>query len=254
MKVTILGCGASTGVPMIGNDWGDCNPAEPRNIRTRSSILIEHAGRAILVDAGPDLRAQLLTAGTRHLDAVVFTHEHADHTQGVDDLRSFFQMSGRPLPVYGTVDTIGSIRQRFGYMFDETKEGVARGFLSAHAIGDDEGVPELGISTFAQKHLYWTSLGLRIGSFAYSTDVKEMPEAAFGNLESLDTWVVAALRRQPHPAHAALDVILGWIGRVAPKRSYLTHMNPSMDYRTLLDELPSGIEPAYDGLVIELED
>ncbi len=250
----MLGCGPSAGVPMVGNIWGECDPAEPRNQRTRPSILIETGGKSILVDSGPDMRMQMLAANVKHLDAVIFTHEHADHTLGLDELRLYSLAAGKPLDIYGASDTIESLRVRFEYMFGPMRTGYTQTFLLPHIVEPGEDLPIFGMQSFPQEHSHWTSLGLRCGRFAYSTDVFRFGEDGFEKLAGVDTWIVAALRREPHAAHATLGVVLQWIERVQPKRAILTHMNHTMDYRTLLAELPGNVEPGYDGLVIDLED
>jgi phosphoribosyl 1,2-cyclic phosphate phosphodiesterase len=253
-KITILGCGNSTGVPMSDGHWGHCDPAEPRNRRRRSSILIEKDGTTVLIDAGPDLREQMLSAGVKKLDAVIFTHAHADHTQGIDDLRAFVFYGGTPLPVYGFPELMEQIRARFSYMFGGSMAGYYdKPFLAMHDIQPELRIGALDFTLFEQDHTVCRTIGIRTGSFAYSTDVKRLPDAAFDALEGVKTWVVAAVRREPHIAHAHLDQILDWIARVGPDQAILTHLNISMDYRQLLDTLPNGVEPAYDGRVLHVD-
>jgi phosphoribosyl 1,2-cyclic phosphate phosphodiesterase len=253
-RITILGCGNSSGVPMANGWWGDCDPAEPRNRRRRSSILIERDETVVLVDAGPDFREQALSAGVTRLDAVIFTHAHADHSQGIDDLRAFVEYGGAPLPIYAYPEIIDQFRIRFSYMFG----GALAGYYDKPFIEAREAPPRLRIGAldftlFAQDHTVCRTIGIRTGNFAYSTDVKSLSPEAFAALDGIDAWVIAAVRRQPHIAHAHLDQILDWIHRVGPSRAYLTHLNQSMDYRALLETLPAGIEPAYDGEVIEID-
>ena len=250
-KITILGCGNSTGVPMSDGNWGDCDPTEPRNRRRRSSILIEKDGTTVLIDAGPDLREQMLSAGVRKLDAVIFTHAHADHTQGIDDLRAFVLYGGTPLPVYGFPELMEQIRARFSYMFGGAMAGYYdKPFLAIHDAPAQLTVGSLDFTLFEQDHTVCRTIGVRTGSFAYSTDVKNLPPAALATLNGVKTWVVAAVRREPHIAHAHLAQVLGWIEQIAPEQAILTHLNISMDYPTLRAELPKGVEPAYDGRVI----
>jgi phosphoribosyl 1,2-cyclic phosphate phosphodiesterase len=250
-RITILGSGNSTGVPMSNGYWGNCDPAEPRNRRRRSSILIEREGTTVLIDAGPDLREQMLSAGVRKIDAVVFTHAHADHTQGIDDLRAFVDYGGKPLPIYGFPELMEQIRARFSYMFGGARAGYYdKPFLQIHEAEPRLQIGAVDLTLFEQDHVVCRTIGIRTGSFAYSTDVKSLPEAAFETLAGVKTWVVAAVRREPHIAHAHLEQVLEWIARVAPQEAYLTHLNQSMDYRSLLAVLPAGIEPAYDGKVI----
>jgi phosphoribosyl 1,2-cyclic phosphate phosphodiesterase len=248
----VLGSGNSTGVPMSDGDWGGCDRNEPRNRRRRASILIESDRTRVLVDAGPDLREQMLSAEVGRLDAVIFTHAHADHSQGIDDLRPFGGFGGRALPIYAFPEILEQLKLRFGYLFG----GGRAGYYDKPTLQPIEAPPHLTIgdldfTLFEQDHVVCRTLGIRIGDLAYSTDVKTLPEAAFDALAGVGTWIVAAVRREPHLAHAHLDQVLGWIARIRPAQAYLTHLNLSMDYRSLLATLPRGIEPAYDGLVVE---
>ena len=250
MKLRILGCGTSSGVPRIGNDWGECDPAEPRNRRTRASILIESATTRILVDTTPDLREQLLRADVADVDAVVWTHDHADHCHGIDDLRQLYHARGRPVIGYARPETLAALRNRFAYAFDgrdgypPTVDG--RALPSATKIGD------IDVRVVDQPHGNITSAGLRFESggksIGYSTDFNVMTDDMLALFEGLDAWVVDALRKRPHPTHPHLDATLEWIERLRPRRAILTHMDQSMDYRTLCAELPDGVEPGYDGL------
>jgi phosphoribosyl 1,2-cyclic phosphate phosphodiesterase len=243
-KITILGCGNSTGVPMADGHWGDCDRNEPRNRRLRSSILIEKDGTT----------EQMLTAGVSRLDAVVFSHVHADHSQGIDDLRAFVTYGGTPLPIYGYPELMEQVRGRFSYMFGGAQAGYYdKAFLEIREPGAHLKIGALDLTLFEQDHVVCRTMGIRTGTFGYSTDVKTLPEAAFAALDGVKTWVVAAVRRQPHIAHAHLEQVLGWIERVKPTRAILTHLNLSMDYQNLLKTLPAGVEPAYDGRVIEID-
>jgi phosphoribosyl 1,2-cyclic phosphate phosphodiesterase len=244
------------GVPSVGNIWGDCDPQNPKNIRRRTSILLERAENTILIDAGPDLRQQLLDAEVKKLTAVLFTHYHADHTQGIDDLRAFYLHTKYATPVYGTEQTLAEIHQRFPQMFKENgfKGFNDKSFLTSHAIEASEGLPQFGIRTFGQDHQVCQTLGIRAGRFAYSTDWINLDDAAEAALQDLDVWIVSALRREPHVAHASLPQVLEKVARLKPRHTILTHMNASLDYATLCKELPPDVEPAYDGMVIELDD
>lgn len=254
-RITILGAGNSTGVPMANGDWGDCDPREPRNRRRRASILIEREGTVVLVDAGPDLRDQALSFGITRLDAVILTHAHADHSQGIDDLRAFVEYGGTPLTLIAYPEIHEQIRARFSYMFGGTRSDYYnKPFLRAVEAEPRMRIGNLDFTLFEQDHVVCRTIGIRTGGFAYSTDLKHLPEDGFTALAGIKTWVVAAIRREPHIAHAHLDVILDWIARVAPERAYLTHLNHSMDYRALAASLPAGIEPAYDGKIIEDDD
>jgi len=253
MKVTILGCGSSTGVPRVGNDWGDCDPGEPRNRRSRCSILVDSGSTRLLVDTAPDLRQQLLDTGTDDLDAVLYTHAHADQTHGIDDLRVLFLRKRARLPVYGDAETLAILRRRFDYIFERPPNSPYPPIAETHEldpaapfrIGDIDG------AAFAQEHGNITSLGLRFGAIGYSNDVNALDERAFEVLDGVRVWIVDALRYTPHPTHAHLDQALEWIERLGPARAVLTNMHIDMDYRTLRRTLPDGVEPAYDGMVIE---
>jgi phosphoribosyl 1,2-cyclic phosphate phosphodiesterase len=256
MKVTLLGCGASWGVPAIGPDWGRCDPADPRNRRRRGSLLIESRGRTLLIDTAPDLRQQLLDAGISRLDAVLLTHAHADHLHGIDDLRMVSQLAGRAIPFYAAPQTLAETERRFGYAFKPVVPGrpVYRPALDAHPIGGPFTAAGMPVIAFEQSHGYSTTLGFRIGPVGYSTDVVELDDNAFAALAGVELWVVDCLRREPHPTHANLGKVLGWVERLRPKRTVLTHMDQSLDYRELSAELPAGVEPGHDGLAVELPD
>lgn len=253
----MLGCGPSWGVPRIGGIWGECDPANPRNRRRRVSILVEEGDAIILVDTSPDLREQLLDAHVKRLDAVLYTHAHADHAHGIDDLRSINRLTGQALPIYGSAATIAEIRQRFGYVLTPLKAGLSGSFykpmLEPQIIDGPFTIAGLPIVPFAQDHGFSAvTLGFRFGRFAYSTDVIEFDEAAFAALDGIEVWVVDCIRREPHVTHSHLEKTLRWIERVRPRRAILTHMDESLDYDTLCRTLPAGVEPGYDGLVVEL--
>jgi phosphoribosyl 1,2-cyclic phosphate phosphodiesterase len=256
MRVTILGCGSSSGLPVVGAGWGECDPNEPRNRRLRASILVEDGPTALLVDASPDCRAQLLTAEVTRLDAVIFTHAHADHCHGVDDLRWINMATGRDLPAYGDAPTLAEIGKRFAYAFEPLKFATEARYykpvLTAVEIAGPFRIGAIGVTPFEQDHGFSKSLGFRFGAFGYSTDVVELPEAAFEALAGIDTWVVDCFRRTPHRTHSFLRRTLEWIARVKPRRAVLTHMGGSLDYRTLCAELPAGVEPAYDGMILDM--
>ena len=256
MKATLLGCGPSWGVPAIGPDWGRCDPAEPRNARRRCSLLIESRGAALLIDTSPDLRQQLLDAGTARLDGVLLTHAHADHLHGIDDLRIVNKLIGMPLALYANADTLGEVERRFGYTLEPAVPGrpLYRPALVPHQITGRFSAAGIPVEPFTQSHGYSTTLGIRIGALAYSTDVAELDEDAFAALAGVELWIVDCLRREPHPTHSHLEKTLAWIERVGPRRAILTHMDQSLDYRELSAELPTGVEPGYDGLTIELPD
>jgi phosphoribosyl 1,2-cyclic phosphate phosphodiesterase len=252
----VLGCGASWGVPAIGPDWGRCDPADPRNRRRRASLLIETQGRAILIDTSPDLREQLLAAGVSRLDAVLLTHAHADHLHGIDDLRMISQRAGHAIPFYSSGPALAEAEQRFGYAFRPVVPGkpVYRPALAAQEIDGPFTAAGLPIVPFTQSHGFSQTLGFRIGPVGYSTDVVELDDDAFAALAGIELWVVDCLRREPHPTHAHLAKVLGWIERLKPGRAVLTHMDQSLDYRELSAELPEGLQPGHDGLTVELPD
>ncbi|MSO75686.1 MAG: MBL fold metallo-hydrolase [Alphaproteobacteria bacterium] len=256
MRVTVLGSGASGGVPLVGGVWGACDPANPRNRRLRPSLLVEGAGASILIDTSPDLRAQLLASAVGRLDAVLYTHAHADHVHGIDDLRALNFATGAAIPAYGSAKTLAEIADRFGYAFIKSappqKPGWTRPELTPHVITGPFQIAGLEIVPFDQDHHVTISTGFRIGRFAYSTDVVRLDEAAFATLAGIEVWVVSCLREEPHPIHAHLEWVLGWIERLRPQRAILTHMNHSLDYATLARKLPPGVEPGYDGLVLEV--
>lgn len=254
MRVTLLGCGTSSGVPRIGNDWGDCDPAEPRNRRRRASILVRSETTTILVDTSPDMREQLLDAGIDAVDGVIWTHDHADHCHGIDDLRQLFHARGRPVDGYARAATLASLETRFAYAF-AGRDGYPS-TVTGHLLDDQLTIGDIVIRTVDQPHGSITSAGLRFerGDMAvgYSTDFNELTSDMAALFEDLDLWVVDALRYRPHPTHPHLDATLGWIDRLTPSRAVLTHMDQSMDYRTLAATLPRGIEPGFDGMDIAL--
>jgi len=256
MKVTILGCGSSSGVPVVGCHCAVCTSNDPKNNRTRVSVLVEDKETAILVDTSPDCRQQLLKAKVDRLDAVIWTHDHADHTHGIDEIRSISYVTNTALPGYADPVTLAALRSRFGYVF--TEEGVAlRPFVPnvlPREIPPALTIGSIAISSFTQLHGEGRepTLGRRFGNFAYSTDVKELPEEAFAALKGVDTWVVDCLTEQPTPAHSHLEQTLSWIARVKPRRAILTHMNHQVDYQTWKAKLPPGVEPGYDGMVLDI--
>jgi len=255
MKITVLGCGASWGVPAIGPDWGRCNPADPRNRRRRCSLLIESQGVVVLIDTSPDLREQLLDAGIARLDAVLLTHAHADHLHGIDDIRIINRLIKRALPFHASAEALAEVERRFGYaLLPAPEKALYRPALIGQKIEGPFTAAGISIVPFAQDHGFTTSLGFRIGPVAYSTDVTSLDEAAFAALAGIELWIVDCMRREPHPTHSHLTKTLAWIDRVRPRRAILTHMDQSLDYSELCAELPAGIEPGYDGLTLELRD
>jgi len=251
IEVTVLGCGGSLGVPMTGGRWGDCDPAEPRNRRRRSSILVRSATTTVLVDAGPDLREQLSELRIRKIDAVVFTHAHADHVHGIDDLRPITFDHG-PIPAYADERALADLNDRFAYAVDsmDVDRGPYRPILTMRRLDGPFTVGDIPLVPFVQDHGFLPSTGFRIGDFAYSTDVVALDEDAFATLRGVRTWIVDATREAPHPSHSHLARTLEWIERVRPDQAYLTHMNHTMDYATLCARLPARVRPAHDGLAI----
>jgi phosphoribosyl 1,2-cyclic phosphate phosphodiesterase len=250
VKVTILGSGTSGGVPRLGNVWGACDPDNPKNRRRRVSILVEHRGTQVMVDTSPDLREQCLGANITHLDGVLYTHDHADHTHGIDDLRGLFLTMRRKVDVWADRRTLNTLKHRFEYIF-ESSDGYPA-VCSGHVIDGPVQIGHIKAVPFPQEHGPITSLGFRFGDVAYSTDLVGLPEQSWRALEGVKVWIVDALRPEPHPTHAHLDLTLSWIERLKPERAILTHMTWDMDYETLRRSLPAGIEPAYDGMVIEV--
>ncbi|MBI3451651.1 MAG: MBL fold metallo-hydrolase [Rhodospirillales bacterium] len=256
MKITVLGCGGSGGVPLIGCGCPICRSPDPRNKRTRVSVVVEEGPTRILVDCAPDLRQQFLAAGLATVDAVILTHGHADHLHGIDDLRSVNYHRNAPLDLWGEPDTLRLAQERFGYAFERPRTHEGAWYAPALVPRPIEGpfaIGALAVTPFRQIHGgdRDPTLGLRFGKFAYSTDVKEMPDEAFAALEGIDTWIVDCLQVRPSPAHSHLEQTLAWIARVKPRRAILTHMNHTVDYTDFAAQLPSGVEPAYDGMTIE---
>lgn len=263
LEITILGCGSSGGVPRPALGWGACNPNNPRNRRRRCSILVRRAGDAgatqILVDTGPDLREQLLDADIVKLDGILFTHEHADHTHGVDDLRGLFIRHRRPIDAWLDEPTSRAMHARFGYCFMTPPGSGYPPILNEHRLvpgkpvtiaGDGGPVTAL---PFLQDHGDIPSLGFRFGNAAYSSDLNDMPPESVATLAGLDLWIVDALRHTPHPSHLSLAQALDWIGRLKPKRAVLTNLHTDLDYDALRETLPPHVEPAYDGMKISVE-
>ena len=254
MKIRILGCGTSTGVPKIGNHWGQCDPNEPRNRRLRSSILVESEDQKILVDCGPDLRQQLLDANVDRLSAVIATHDHGDHVHGIDELRPVSQAIGRPVLLYGRPDTLESLRQRFAYAFEQSD--FYRPIVEPREIEDRWTVGTTQVRVVDQPHGSASSLGVRFDegerSAAYAIDFSDLTDEMARLYEGVDVWIADCLTRTPHPTHAHLDGVLAWARELRVGSLYLTHMGNGLDYQTLVQELPDWAAPAHDGLEIAL--
>ena len=275
LRVTVLGSGSSGGVPRFGGadgtgDWGACDPNEPKNQRTRCSILVEREHprfgfqrdkvTSVLVDTSPDMRAQLLAARCARLDAVLYTHDHADQSHGLDDLRVFAILMRRRIPTYIDDATAGALVERFNYCFEQQPgsyyppilEKIAMPACGAPFSIDGPSGP-IPVVAFLQHHGPVNSLGFRFGGVAYSSDVVGLPEESFEILGGADTWIVDALQYKPHATHAHLDLALEWIARVKPARAALTNLHIHMDYQTLKRDLPAGVEPAFDGMTLEVD-
>lgn len=260
MRVTMLGCGGSAGVPQIGGadgcgDWGACDPNDARNRRTRSSIIIEGPEGRLLVDTGPDLREQLLANGVPQVEAVLFTHAHADHVQGIDDVRILNRLVGRPIDAYATERTLAELDKRFDYAFRPWQPPhFFRPVLVPHTVqfGDTIDVVGLKLRLFEQDHGFMPTIGFRVGGFGYSTDVVKLDETALTILEGVDTWIVDCFQRKAHTTHANLEQVIAWTERVKPRRVVLTHMGFDVDWGWMKRRLPEGIEGGYDGLVLDV--
>lgn len=264
IEITILGCGHSGGVPLAGYEkpfWGDCDPHNPKNRRTRSSIYVKHADSGVLIDAGPDLRHHFLTHGMMELSSIIITHDHADHMHGLDDMRPvFFARDKKIFPVLADEETSKSILKSFGYLFcqkNESKHKAGSMNLYPKILDCEPLLPQwrwngLECASFDQDHGYSISKGLRFGSVAYSTDFINLDNHAISCLQDLDLWIVDCLSITKKPTHCNLDLTLSWIEKVRPKKAVLTHMGLELDYERLRKMLPQHIEPAFDGMKISI--
>jgi len=259
LRVTVLGCGSSGGVPRVGGDWGACDPANPKNRRRRCSLLLETGegenSIAVLVDTSPDLREQLLDAGVRRLDAVVFTHEHADHTHGVDDLRPLVIIARTRIDAWMDEATATAVKRRFGYIFETPAGSYYPPLLTERRLPVDRTTTIAGrngaglsLTPYRLTHGDIEALGLRIGGFAYAPDLSAIPKESEALFRDLDLLLIDALRHRPHPSHFSLDETLAAILRFRPKRAVLTNLHTDLDYATLARTLPAGVEPAFDGM------
>jgi phosphoribosyl 1,2-cyclic phosphate phosphodiesterase len=250
LKVRILGCGTSTGVPKIGNEWGLCDPNEPRNSRLRTSILVESAGKSMLVDCGPDLRQQLLAAEVSRLDGVIVTHAHGDHCHGIDELRPVSQAIGGPVPLHARADVLGELKLRFEYAFAHSD--FYRPIVEARELGEDLCFGDARASFVDQPHGGPTSLGLRFDeagySVGYAIDFSALSDDMAALYQGVDVWIADCLTRKPHPTHMHLEGVLSAARDLGVGQLYLVHMGNGLDYQTLIAELPDWAAPAYDGL------
>ncbi|VTZ52395.1 Phosphoribosyl 1,2-cyclic phosphodiesterase [Methylocella tundrae] len=259
LAITILGCGSSGGVPRVGQGWGACDPANPKNRRRRCSIFVEQTGpdggkTDVLVDTSPDLREQLLALGVTKLDGILLTHAHADHTHGIDDVRPLVIMARRKIDLHMDEATSDVVRSNFGYIFATppgsqyppllTERRLSPG-VAASILGPGG---ELDAIPFRLEHGEMDALGFRFGNIVYSPDLNGIPEESIGYLEDLDLWIVDALRYMPHPSHFCLRETLDWIAKLKPKRAILTNLHTDLDFEKLKAELPANVEPAYDGM------
>jgi phosphoribosyl 1,2-cyclic phosphate phosphodiesterase len=256
MKITVLGCGSSLGTPAAGGFWGKCDPAEPKNHRTRASILVQSATTNILVDTTYDLREHLNRLSLKKLDGVLFSHAHNDHVNGIDDLRAVAYHSGRLLDIYGNAETLEEIERRWPFLFNKKFEGFYVEFLERHVIGnyDRFRIGDIEVESYEQDHTTCTSLGFRFGDFAYSVDVAALNEKSLEALKGIETWIVdaAAYRKDVPGTHANLQRVMEWTERLKPEMTYLTVLTTHMDYKALCEELPPHIRPAWDGMEIEM--
>lgn len=258
VSITILGCGSSGGVPRVGSGWGACNPSDPRNRRRRCSILVEREGEGgrtrALIDTSPDLRDQLLDAAVDRLDAVLYTHDHADHTHGIDDLRPLVIHMRRVLPVFMDEATSEFVTSRFSYCFvappGSDYPPIVREFriMLGHTVSVEGPGGAITAVPIRLVHGNRDALGFRFGDIAYTPDLNAIPDESIGALENLDLWIIDALRPTPHPTHLSLPEALAWIERLKPRRAVLTNMHTDLDYETLRQSLPPNVIPAFDGL------
>lgn len=261
LRVTLLGTGPSQGVPAVGGpdglgNWGECDPAEPRNRRMRTSALIQAAdGRALLVDAGPDVRVQLMGARVTRLDGVLITHAHADHVAGLDELRAVNRSMGAVLPLFASAATLTELKSRFAYAFQAPTGFFYRPVLDGQVVAPGAPVTLAGLACelLDMDHGSMRSLGLRIGRFAYTTDVIRMPPESLAQLHDLDTWVISCMQPgDQNPVHAGLDQVLAWWGEIRPRRTILTHLGDRMDFARISARLPEGVELGFDGLCLDV--
>ena len=253
MKVTVLGSGSSGGVPLIGNYWGECDPNNKKNTRMRVSVSVElKNGKTIIIDTSPDLRVQALNNKMKNIDAVLWTHAHADHANGIDDLRQFLWTKKEELPVYGSLDTINSLKKRFDYVFSK-KNNYFQPPLDVNILNQGKfKVCGEDAYAFNQIHGKDITFGYRIDKFAYSTDVKEFPSESEQYLFDLDLWIVDCVRFEPHYSHSHYEQTISWINKYKPKKAILTHLGAWLDYDQLLKICPNDVFPAYDGLTVNL--
>jgi phosphoribosyl 1,2-cyclic phosphate phosphodiesterase len=257
MRLTFLGTGTSFGVPQIGCDCAVCHSSDPRDKRTRSGAVIEAEGSTILIDTPPELRLQLITGGFTRIDAVIYTHEHADHINGIDDLRVFSVRQRQPLPLFGPEETLDRLRASFNYIFDDAVrpyEGTSKPRLTLHPVEPDRAIRVAGVEVLplAFHHGHLRVFGYRLGSLAYLTDIKEIPPSERDRLRGLDVLVLNALWWRPHPTHLSITEAIATARELGARRTYLTHLTHETGHAELETKLPAGVFPAYDGLTVEV--
>lgn len=255
MKVVCLGCGSSSGTPTIGCTCAVCTSSDPRNRRLRSSALVEaNDGTTFVIDTGPDFREQMLRCAAQRLDAVLYTHAHADHANGLDDLRAFCFIHRRPVAVFGNRNTLAELEARFRYAFSPPNGHWEKPSLAAHMVGGSFSLGKTRIEPIPVWHGGYMILGWRLGDFAYLTDVSHIPEESLERLQGLQVLFLDCLRERPHPTHLSLSGALHWAMQIKARRTFLIHMTHELEYRALASRLPQGIAPAYDGLEVHIEE
>lgn len=255
VRVRVMGCGNSVGVPATGGFWGECDPDEPKNRRNRASLFLQHEQTNIVIDTSPDLREQLnQIAPVKHLDGVIYTHPHSDHIHGIDDLRVLWKQMKRHIDIYGNKATVDELQQRFSYIFHGSDDKFFPSFLTPHVVAGHRVIAGLPFKFFTQDHGTCETLGIRLGDFAYSTDMVNLDENALRALQGVKTWIVDAGGHwnESNPVHAGIPQILRWVERLKPEMTYLTVLSPSMDYSALCANLPPHVRPAYDGLELQI--
>ncbi len=257
MKVTILGSGASSGVPSIEGGWGDCDPENPKNRRTRPSLLIERDGKKLLIDTAPDFREQMLRTGVRHLDGIILTHGHADHLHGIDDVRSINRAMNAAIDLWADEETLQAVSERFAYVVAPLREGSGTFYkptLVPHAFPSSRpfSVAGIDIQCFEQDHGFSTTHGLRFGPLAYTTDLVDLHDDAIEALQGVHTWIVGVFAWHPHPTHLHVDAALALREKIKPQRTVITHMSPKIDYEKLMAYVPEGVIAGYDGLCLDV--
>jgi phosphoribosyl 1,2-cyclic phosphate phosphodiesterase len=251
MKITVLGCGASSGVPALRYGWGDCDKNNPKNRRSRSSLIVKKGDTLLLIDASPDLRQQLLDYGDYKIDALILTHAHYDHISGLNELRPIFFNKKKLLPIYAKEFDLALVKKEFFYLFEKNNYKIYESYIKLHPLGDRFLIGDISGICFEQDHGFSKSLGIRIGDFAYSTDVVSLNDDNFEKLKGIHTWIVDCQSlKNIKPTHAHLNLILEWVKKINPERTFLTHMGTTMDYDTLRRTLPENILPAYDQMTI----